>query len=529
MLNALMYELRRGFLKKKSNIVFSILGVLASCFMIFVTHMISSENENVIRNPLIVASGISLIILVAFDLALATMGNGDLLFTHSDVNFYLAGPFTPRFNLLLPVITCLKSSLILMFILSFQGAVISSLLAVNALDMIILLLSVFVISAIGYTFAQIVNALTYEKDNVRKVIEGIFIAFQVVLGVVVLITLIKEAGSITAIPSLGTEKIIVTIGSNIFLKIIPFAGWLSLIVDGIIGGSIVKLILGIVLTVAGVALIYIVTNYFEFDYYEKAIESAQKIEERMAAQKAGVEAQLNAGKIKNDGKTHVGGFGASVFFYKHLNENKRISKLFFINKAALLYKVFVIVYSIIMSRTMGDEKTAMLSMVFAMICFMDTVVFAGGKAVVEITKPYFYLVPEKTSKKLLLTVLGGVPELIFNAIVAAGIITWINGAVDISLIGACLVFFTIFDLLCTYVAIIAGLIFTSFGKTLLTLVRYFVFWGIAGVIAVIVGVMAVAFEMPVAVLILVAAGVSFVFLIIAGLIASKLIDRAECR
>lgn len=528
MLSALSYQLRREFFKKKSNVVIAILGVLFAALIIGVTHMMYLESDAV-RNPDVVAAGISIAAMIVFDFTLAQISSGDLLFTNSDVNFYLAGPFTPKFNLLLPIITCLKTSVILLFVLSCQGAVLGNLLHVSGLDMIVLLIAVFIVSVIGYTFSQIVNALAYDKKVIRNVIEGIFIGLQVIVVLVSAYTLYKEAGSINAIPDLGSDKIITTVGDSIILKIIPIAGWISLITDGIYKASIIKLVFGIALTILSVAVLAFVANTFEFDYYERAIESAQKIAERVAAAKAGVDASANMTKLKNDGKNHVGGWGPSVFFHKHLNENRRATKLFFINKLATLYKIMVIIYCGFMTKTMGDDPSAMVVMALVMLGLLDTIVFAGGKSVVEITKPYFYLIPEKTSKKLFYTVMGGVPEIIFNALLAAVVVMWAYASgINVSIAIAAFVFFFFYDLLCTYTAILAGLIFKSFGKTLLTIVRYMIFWIVVGFIAVVAIICKVVLDISFVGLFVVAAICACVLLLIVSLITSKLIERAEC-
>lgn len=529
MLNALMYQLRREFFKKKSNVVFTILGVAFAALMITLTGFISSESE-VIRDPKIVSAGIAVIMMIAFDFTLMNMSSGDVLFTNSDVNFYLAGPFTPRFNLLLPIITCLKTSFLLMFVLSCQGALISSLMSVNALDMIILLLAVFVISVIGYSFSQIINALFYDKKLIRYSIIGVFLAVQVVWLVVSYVNLFNQAGSLVGIKELGLNAILSTLGSSTILKVVPVAGWLSLVTDGIYGGSVVKMILGIVLTIAFIAVVYIASNYFTFDYYERAIESAEKIAERVAAQKAGVDGSVTIASIKNDGKKHVGGYGASVLFHKHLNENKRISKLFFINKLAFMYKIFVIVYLAFMSRTDDFYGSAGLVMAIVMMALLDTVVFAGGRSVIEITKPTFYLIPEKTSVKLFYTVMGGVPEMLFNGLISAAILVWATGDGFAPLLAiASFVFFTVFDLLCTYVAILVGLIFKSFGKTLLMIVRYVFFWFVGGAILVSAFLFKIFMDLSIGGMFVVAAIATAIILVIIALITAKMIDNAECR
>lgn len=533
MLNALLYQLRREFFAKKTNVIFAILGVLASVGMIAITHFISVESKTVF-NPALVCAGISLVVVIAFDLALMGISSGDLLFTNSDVIFYLAGPFSPRFNLLLPVITSLKTSLTLMFVMSFQGAILSSLLGVRAIDVVILLVAMFVISAIGYTIVQIISASLIDKKKVRVAIETVMFALQGVWVLATAYSLMKEAGSFAAIPSLGSDRIIIALGNSNIIRALPFAGWLSLVVDGIYTGSIVRLILGIVLIIAGCSLAYIITNYIKFDYYEKAIESAQKIQERIAAQKAGVDMNAQVSKVKNDGKKHVGGFGPSVFFYKHINENIRATKLFFVNKLAFLYKIFIVVYLVVMKNQFsGDDvgdTSAMLVMTIMMLALLDTVVFAGGKAVVEITKPYFYLIPEKTSVKLFYTVLGGVPEIVFNALLSSAIIVWrVIGKFDLLTAVAAFVLFVAYDILCTYIAIIAGLVFKSFGKTLLTIVRYFVFWGVVGIIAVVSVILANVLNMSIGGGFIIAAVCTIGILLLASLLASKLIEGAECR
>lgn len=528
MLKAYLYQATHSFFKRKINVVFTVLAIAGTILMLVVTGLMTMGNNKAFDRTL-VCGGMSLLTLLMFDISFITVASGMLMYTNPDVNFMFAGPFTKKFNLIIPIVASMKNAFLMVFVVSMQAANLSNLMGLRSKDAFLAVGGVFVASALGNILSQIINAAIHNKKTVKNIIVGVFIAFHVLLAITAVAELYTQAGSFSGITSLGASKIIGTVGTSFFMKLIPVGGWITLIFDGIYMSSVVKLVLGLILLVASVALIFILFNNLEFDYYEEAIAAAQKAAEKIAAKTAGVDdiSSVDVSKIKVDGSGFTNGSGASVFFFKHLLENKRFSKLFFINKTMLIYKAVTIVYVLIMSRTMGSPK-ASFAAALAMIAMFDSIIFAGGKSVLEYSKPYFFLIPEKTSKKLWACISGSIPEIIANSLVGVGIFVFLlKDRATVPFLIASFVFFVVADMTCLFIANIISSLFNYISKTPAMMLRQFSLMGLLGATFLTALIVSLVADLKYTGFMLISAAVMTGLMFVSSLICSLVISRKE--
>ena len=529
MLRAYLYQSLKCFFKKKINVVFTIVGIVLTIGMLVMTGFITKE-EGGSFDPLLLRGGLSLLTLAMFDLGFLSITSGILLFTNPDVNFYFAGPFTKKFNLIIPIVSSFRNAFLMVFIVSMQASNLSRLLHLRFLDAVIAMLGVFIAYSLGLLFSQVINAYVHNKKGLKKAVEFAFAGIHAVMIGAVLLQLKAQAGSFGAISSLGASEIIKIAGGNLFLKIIPVGGWMTLFFDGFYLSSTVKLILGLVLVVASFALIAILVNNLHFDYYEEAIEAAQKMADKAAAKAAGVEdiSAVDASKVKVVSGELKRGNGASVFFFKHLLENKRITKLFFINKTVILYKFITFVYMMLFGKMMDLGLKGTVVMGVAMMAIFDAFIFAGGKAVLELNKPYFFLVPEKISRKLWANILGSVPEIIVNAILAVAILGYfMRSEITIPFMILLFIFVALTDVVCLFIANIIASLFNYIGKTPALFLRQGAFYGVLTVVIVAAVIVVVVTKGGLLTFMAASTVAMFVALIPVSLLASFVISRKE--
>ena len=526
MLKAFLFQQSHCFFKKKLNVVVTILAIVLAVGMILMTGFLSNQSHEV-KDIGLISAGVSIVGLLLFDFGILGVMSGNLLYTNPDVNFYMAGPFTKKFNLLIPILTSIKSAFYIIFILSCQAAVFASIFGFRGRDMLLALAGGLIMNALGNTISQILLAWLHDKEKLRKAIGCVIFAFHIVLFVAVALALKEEAGSFAAIGSLGAPKILGTLGKSLFLKIIPVGGWYTMIINGIYTGSVIDLILGICLMVAVIAFVAIALNSVNFDYYEEAMAGAQKIADMKAAKSAGVEEMaVDTSKIDIKKGSFKRGFGASVFFHKHLLENTRFSKFFFVNRTTVLYKAIAILYALFMMKT--NEMNAGLYAGLFMMLFFDITAFAGGKAMLELNRPYFFMIPEKMSIKLMYVVFGSLPEILFNAVLAGfamGALTYKNLDIRVCLAVAVITIFL--DFLSLFVADIFVTLLGTIGKTPLLLVRQFAIIGVLIVVAILTIVIKLVSGLSLATTLFVGAGILLAFTLLAWFLASKLISRKE--
>ena len=531
MLSAYLYVAKKNFLKKKINVVFAIVGVVMVVGMLALTGVFTKMNGTDF-DPEFLSAGLSILTLLMFDLTFLNIVSGVIMYTNPDVNFFFAGPFTRKFNLIIPIVSSLKNAALMVFVVSMQSSYLSGIFHFRFIDALIAVIAVFVVCAIGNVISQVITMALHNKKTVKTALEVIFAGFHVLLAASVILSLKSQAGSFSAISSLGSAAIVKAIGNSIFLKIIPVGGWLTLIFDGIYLSSMVKLVLGIVLTIATIAITIIIINNFKFDYYEEAIAAAQKMADKMAAKAAGIEnmSSVDTSKINVENGSFKGGSGASVFFYKHLLENKRFSKLFFLNKTLVAYKIVAFLYSVMMTKTIATDNGGKIGSIVGammMLLIFDSLIFAGGKAVLEYNKPYFFLIPEKTYKKLWACIAGNIPEVIISGIASAAIVCFVQKSFDILTAGTTFALFVVADLVCIFLANIIASLFNYIGKTPAMMLRQFIYLGLVGA-AMIPGIVVAAVTKTGLPMVLgVSAVVLFVILIIVSILGSLLIERKE--
>ena len=150
----------------------------------------------------------------------------------------------------------------------------------------------------------------------------------------------------------------------------------------------------------GIALLLVVKN--KNNYYEDVLQTAEVAQSAIVAKREGQPAEVMPKKVRV-GKTGLGkGKGSSALFYKHLLENRRSGVLLF-SKMSIIFMLVVIGCAILYSFLFADEEdnTAAFVAVFTMSTYMQMFSESLGRFNWEISKPYIYLIPEPSFKKLL--------------------------------------------------------------------------------------------------------------------------------
>lgn len=528
MLSAYLYRIRKQALKRP---VILILGVLAVAFCVvmlfFPMLMQMDEEEIVVHNNDLIIGAINLILIVVMNfMFFSGLTNGAVGYSFADVNFHLAGPFTPRFNLVIAASGVLKIAAIFLWVFCCQVATLYSAFGVNTADMFGLIISIGFVIVTSYALGAFFCAYFDQNEKAKKTAIAVSVAIEAVFAIVAFLMLLNKYGSFSAIKALGGKGIIAALGSTFAVKAFPIAGWIGLVYSGILLKNILYIILGIVLTLAVFAVIYVLFSRFEINYYETALISAQKVADMEESKKAGIDsdsAKLNT-KIKVGKETYNKGWGASAFMHRHFLENKRASKFFFINPLALFYRLFTFVYLFIFASSSDMESMTVFISGLIMILLLNAIVFGGGKTVLEFNRPFIFMIPEKGSKKIMSCLLASIPEMVFDSIVcAAGM--WYFAKLSIEETIAIGILFFVFDVLCQLIGVLSVRYMRGLGRVLLTFVRYILIFVIS-MIAVVPG-MIVAFAVNMTVGFFVMAGIGLVINAILLIPASRAIDNVD--
>ncbi len=532
MLNAYLYRVRRSLLKHPWKFILVGFFVLVFAIMLAYPSMMAAPNPDgtmsssyVPRDIAVVTGGLYLILIVMFNFMFYTaLKNGVVGFSTADVVYHMAGPFTPRFNLLIAASGTIQICLLFTFILSTQTALIYNAIGVSSIDLLVLVIGSFIAGVIGYFSGSFFGA-KYSDDEAKKnrvMTIGIVIDAIAVIGF--LVTFFMSKPDLKAI---GLKGVIAAFGDSWFARIFPGGGWITMIYDGIIHGNMVITVGGIALTAAALVLIIYAYSNFELDYYDVAIEYAQKAHDLAEQKRAGIDSDTAAmtGRAKVGKEKLGGGSGASALTAIHFLMNKRGSKFFFVNPVGITYRIITAVYMVFMGNSSDDRPEMLVISAFMMMILMNAILYAGGKTVMEFTKHYIYLIPEKSTSKLLACIRADIPEMAFDSVIC-GALMYILCHFSLPAASAFGLMMLVYDMLCETGALLIMRLLPALGRYLLTLIRNFGVMAIVGVASIpIVVVFAITHVYTFAILAGALTGV--VLLAILLPVASIVVDRAE--
>ncbi len=533
MLSSYLYRVRRSALKHPWKFIIVIFFLAIFGIMMAYPTLMAMPNSDgtmsesfVPRDIDVVRGGIYLILVVMFNFMFYTgLKNGVVGFSTADVVFHMAGPFTPRFNLLIAASGTLQICLVFTFLLSTQTALIYGAVGVNSIDLLFMVVGAFVSSLFGYFTGSYFGAKFSDDEDAGK--RKIVMIAGIVLDVLAVAGFLATAVAQNALLPFSAKGLLGVLGNSWFFKAFPGGGWVAMIYDGMISGNLMLSVAGIVLSVIGLITLIIVYSKSELYYYEEAIAYAQKAYDLAEQKRAGIDADTAAmTKRAKVGKEKLGdGEGASALTAIHFLMNKRGSKFFFVNPLCIMYRVITAAYLMFMTHSDTDNPRMLIASAFMMMILLNAVVYAGGKTVTEFTKHYIYLIPETSRAKLFACIKADLPEMMFDAVLC-GILMYFLAGMNVAESAAFGLMMIVFDMLCEMTALLIMRLFPALGRYLLTLVRYFGVLFIVG-IAIIPLAIAVTITGQLLVGIIAGAIAGAVMLAVLLPVAAVVVDRAE--
>ena len=160
-----------------------------------------------------------------------------------------------------------------------------------------------------------------------------------------------------------------------------------------------------------------------------------------------------------------------------------------------------------------------------MIMLLNAMVYGGGKTIFEFNRPYIFMVPEKSSKKILNCVLAEIPEMIFDSVLCGLLLCYFTKWELPVFIGV-LLFFVFYDLFSELMAHCFLRIFSGLGQYTMMIVRYVGIFVIAIPLIVPGIVVAIVCE-NLALFFLVSTGVMAAADVLLAFLSGNIIDKME--
>lgn len=325
--------------------------------------------------------------------------SGATFFKMSDVNFLFVSPIPPKRILAYGLVKQVGTSFLMMFFLLFYSGMVSNMFGIVPWQMVVLVIGI----AFLLFVVQILTLLIYSFSNGSPArVQAVKIGLYALLGVTAAYIAVSFLSGGT-----GTESLFAAISSPV-LTYIPVFGWVKGLIFAIIEGRMTDIVIFSALNavmVGGSILLFVKSNP---DYYEDVLQSTETTFEKTRAVKEGrtFNNRRNADTNVKVTDTGIGrGWGASVFFYKHLRQQKRKTRLPFMGMSTVIMAVLNVVLAMFLQHISGNGPDRIPTGLIMAICLSASsyILFffnAAGDWSMELLKPYIYLVPEKPFAKL---------------------------------------------------------------------------------------------------------------------------------
>lgn len=346
-----------------------------------------------------------LYLLIFISTSIKGLDTGASFYSMADVHLLFQVPLSSTKILFYGLIKQMGTALLIGVFLFFQYAWVNQTYGFSFLGMCIVFIGYALAFFCGQLTAMAIYSFSSSKDDRKKFIKIIFIISSVLLGAYIMMPLIGSNNWIGDLVDQVNQSVV---------QYIPVVGWLKAFVVGSLTGNLLKVLLGIGSIILYISLFLIILIKYQSDFYEDVLQATEVSFSAITAKKEGkmVEAVPKHIKIGQTGIQK--GTGASVFFYKHLLENRR-SRVFILDTTSLIFLAICIVTSMFL------QEIGILA-IFGLTTYMQLFTTALGRWVRELTLPYVYLIPAKPFKKLLRICQENLLKISVEAVILFGII-----------------------------------------------------------------------------------------------------------
>ena len=404
MTNALIYlliirlkNLVKSFFRSPAKLIYAVLMIALLVFSAFNRNTSGAFEE---YRPMSELSAIvtAFYILVFCMVFVTGLTSGSSIFKLPDVNFIFTAPAKPQTVLFYGIFQQLGTSLLMGFFVLYQYSWMNQAYGVTGVHLLLILVGYSAMVFLAQISAMLTYMLTSSSTGKKRAVNAVFYGMVAAYGLWIFLSLMRSGDIAQSLAGIGT---------SLPVRLFPVGGWIGGAVGGLIQGSTSMAALGGAVTMCFFVGACVLTTVLRPDYYEDVLQSAETTFTTQQSAKEGKVAETAPRKLKV-GKTGLpGGEGASVFYYKHLVENKR-SRTFILSGAPLIFAIVTIGFGLIVREFIGTISFGVYMQFFSVTL---------GRFVRELTKPYIYLVPEPPFKKILWSMAESVRAFTLEAVV----------------------------------------------------------------------------------------------------------------
>lgn len=339
----------------------------------------------------LILSGLGLLYLWIF--MNSGLSTGSSLFTMPDVGLLFVAPISSKKILMYGLINTLGKSLLGSLFILYQIGNLKTNFGYGFREIVAL----FLIFALMVLFCQLLSIGIYIFSNgnpFRKklVLAAVYSLFALILLGVLYTQRQEQISIFDACLGLMDQK---------WFGYVPVAGWSAMMFIGVVKGSLTMMLIPLMLFLGTGGIVVALLTMGKADYYEDVLVSTETTFQTLNAAKEGrslPKANKKARKLKEHELGIHHGTGANTFLYKHLLELRRKSRLIFIDNYTVFLLLGAGVASYYFKRFQAPSSVAYG--VLGAAVYMQFIFSMMGMLKAELIKPYIYLIPEKSIKKV---------------------------------------------------------------------------------------------------------------------------------
>ena len=410
----LLIKIKNGliqFVKSPVKLIYTIFMV--ACLSIVLIAGSSSDThmtQEYLNREYLIGGILAVYALIFYLTVNSGFNTGATIFKMPDINLLFVSPYHPRTLLIYGVIQQLGTVLISGVFLVFQYAWLNNAFGVTPIDMLFIMIGYVLVIFVAQLLSMIIYCVTNDNDVLKKILKVVvYLPILAFVAYYLIIALLNDSLSVQILADVGSSKVAVWL---------PVFGWITNLIKGILLSDAIAIAIGGVVTVVTVVVVIVLLFVVRMDYYEDVLQTTEATYAAVTAAKEGRVQEAAPRNVKK-GKLGIGkGYGANTFYYKHLIENRR-GKVLLLPTLTIVLCVCGIVASFFL------KEIGMLPILGFMV-YMKMFTVGMDRLPRETLKPFIYLIPESSFKKLFYCMLEAVPGYFAEAIllyVPAGIIT----------------------------------------------------------------------------------------------------------
>ncbi|MGB8454421.1 MAG: putative ABC exporter domain-containing protein [Anaerocolumna sp.] len=376
-------------LKKKPALLVMYLLIAVGIAVMIITSMQSGGHKiktySDVRVLYAIVTGIGSVFIFSF--VTTGLSTGSTLFTMADVGLLFVAPVSSKKILIYGLIKQMATTFLSAIFILYQVQTLKNSFGLG----IGTIFNMFFIYAILIFFCQLMSIGIYiysngnakRKNLVKSLLYGLF----AVTALGIYYQYVLNGGSIlNALLNLMSYKP---------FHCIPVLGWSAMFMSASVEGNMIELLVALSLfLLSSIVIIFLFTSG-DADYYEDVLSSTEIVYNKLQDAKNGkrVVGKRNI-KVKGEQTGLQGGKGCSAIFYKHLLEKKRTGRFVFLDT----YSVLAAGGSGLVCYFINSKFSVYIVLgILVYIQFFATIL---GKLSDELSKPYIYMIPEKSIRKV---------------------------------------------------------------------------------------------------------------------------------